>query len=1185
MQGSSKPDKAEPSVAELTQCLLAIGADNVLEWPLARVVASIEDGDVRELFEHLASDHRSYNLRSILRFNELDPWVARTCTQREAVLVRQQLQAWIEQAQRPTPNDRDARQRAWQAHAAPPELAALAKRLVEVVSRSRGASDPEPAFAREHEPRLDPKRAVVEARSCSDARQASQSSFGVFRCELSLQGFEHSALRARCDCDPNPHAGFHCCHVRALALHLLDVVHGQDGPLRRGLQNVCQTPSWVRFFAALGEPTEADPVEPSASKPSDEAQRLCFRLRLRADSSVGVSLAVQRLTRAGSYSRGARVTLGALQELPAALQSDPIDQLALGLLRAIPMDKAGEHTATVALLRVLIGHSALLSADGSQALALQEQSIELSFEERKADDAHGRGLWAGARLGDIEIGGLSAPPQADHFACQPDRNSARLLFAPMPEPLARWLWTLSHAPTLLPHDCHAQLRKRLRELQSHVALRLPPQLLGEPETQARKLLLRLENNPSEGIRVSLHSRPLLGGPAFTPGEGPSEVLGERDGKPCYALRDLAWERATVGELLDVLQLESARELSPLRYHIATQEASLALIERVARARHLLEIEWLTGHRPLQITKTIRRTDLKFKINSAERWYEARGHAELDSGAKVSLIALLEAARTGQRFVQVTANSYAALHDELRVLLERAADAVYTERDKLKLAASALPRLLELTELARIERAPEIDALVARMQQSDSDACALPEPIASQLRAYQREGARFLLRLASWANGGCLADEMGLGKTVQTLTVLSARKELGPALVIAPTSVGHNWCAEAARFVPELKLGLYRGERRARLRTGLGPGDVLVTSYELATADRKELAKLRFATLVLDEAHMLKNAGTERARAIAAFDADFRIALTGTPVENHLGELWSLMAQLNPALLGSFTQFRARFGLPIERYDDAERLSVLRQIVSPFILRRDKRTVAPELPARIEVTRAVALSPAERDLYDAAVADLRQRIEGRRRSDLDRVEMLAEITKLRRLACHPRLVVADWQLPSSKLRALLDLLTEILPHGHRALLFSQFVSHLQLIRSALAARGLDHLYLDGSTAAGERARLVNRWQAGETSLFLISLKAGGTGLNLSKADYVVHLDPWWNPAAEDQAADRAHRIGSDRPVTIVRLLAQDTVEEQVAALHHDKRELARALLQETGARKLPIDELARYLGLA
>jgi superfamily II DNA or RNA helicase len=1141
-------DAAAPSVAELTQCLVALGDPSLLESPLPRVISAIEDADTRELFEHVASDHRGYNLLSILRFNELDPWVARTCTAREATLVRAQLQRWIERA----------------SVEAPP----LAQRLLETLQHSRGAGEPAPLFRRQQGPQVDVRHARVHAELCSDARQAEQGRFGVFRCELSLQGFEHAPLRAHCSCEDPADPAFHCCHVRALSAQLLNTLYAADSPVRRALQAVCGTPSWVRFFAALGAPEDKVTQAPTAA-----AERLCFRLRVRSDGSLGVTPIVQRRARNGGYSKGARV---ALSELADSLQADPLTQLALGLLRAITPDKTGEHAANLALLRVLTGHPSLIGEDHS-LLALEESRVELSFDERPG------GWLADAKLGGTSLSALRELPRGDHLGRV--GTQGRLWFAALPEALARWLWGMSQAQTVLPTDCSAQLRQRLRELQPHANLRLPPELLGEPDPELRRLLLRLENNPGEGVRVSLHSRPLHAGPVFTPGEGPREVLGERAGKPCYALRDLAWERAKSSELLHVLQLTAARELSPLRYSVDSQEAALALIERVARAREVLEIEWLEGHRPLKLLAPVQRADLKLKIGHAERWFEASGHAQLADGQQVSLVALLDAARLGQRYVQVAADTYVALHDELRGFLERAAEAVFTEREKLKLAAIALPKLFALTELAHIERAPSVDTLITRMQHAETAPCELPEPLASRLRPYQREGVRFLLRLSSWATGACLADEMGLGKTVQTLTVLIARQQLGPALVIAPTSVGHNWCAEAARFAPELRVRLYRGDRRSQLRSKLGPGDVLVTSYELATADRAALSELRFATLVLDEAHMLKNAGTERARAIAGLDADFRIALTGTPVENHLGELWSLMAQLNPGLLGNFSQFRARFGLPIERYGDQERLSVLRQIVSPFVLRRDKRSVAPELPARIELTRSVVLSPAERSLYDAAVSDLRKRIDDRKKFDLDRVEVLAEITKLRQLACHPRLVVSDWHEPSSKLRTLLALVEEILPLGHRALVFSQFVTHLRLVQSALSARGLPCLYLDGSTKASERAQLVDRWQAGETSLFLISLKAGGTGLNLSKADYVVHLDPWWNPAAEDQAADRAHRIGSDRPVTIVRLIAQDTVEEKVAALHEDKRELAQAMLQETGARRLAFEQLSAYLGLA
>lgn len=1188
-EGTQAPAEVGPSIAELSECLLAAGPVSILEWPLVRLIASIEDADTRELFEHLASDHRGFNLRAILRFRELDPWVARTCTSHEAERIRQQLQRWL-QSESASPPDAWQRAQAWQRPIAEPELALLGQRLLDIVQLSRGANAAPPVFSRQRGLELDSKQALVHAELCSDERQASQGRFGVFRCELSLQGFEHAALSVRCTCSERPDP-FYCCHARAIAERLLDLLHGPDSQLRRGLAAVCSTPSWVRFFSVLGAP------ETTAAAGGEAAElRLAYRLSVRKDASISVELLLQRRKNGAGYTRGARITP---DEVPASLTLEPHDQTALGLLRSCPASTGAARTASVALLRVLTGHPAVVAPDDQMTIELQETQVTLAFEEVDApgqvagmahaspgtppSGAGGHGvLRARAQLGDASLAQVAELPSADHIAHFSDN---RLWYAPLPPALARWVWTLSHAHTLLPRESHAQLRKRLRELQPHVALQLPPALLGEADKRSQRLLLRLENNLSEGIRLSLHSRPLVGGPVFVPGEGPSEVLGEDAGKASYALRDLAWERATVAELHEVLQLQAARELGPLRYSVDSREAALATIERIARARELVEIEWLEGQRPLRLLEPIRRTDLKLRVGHAERWYEASGYAQLDAAQQVPLIALLDAARTGQRYVQIDQHSYTSLHDELRKLLESAAHAVFSERDKIKLSASVLPRLFELTELAQIERAPSIDAQLQRMHEAEHMPCELPEPIACQLRPYQREGAQFLLRLAHWSSGGCLADEMGLGKTIQSLSVLAARQKLGPALVIAPTSVGHNWCHEAGRFTPELEVHLYRGSRRSQLLKRLRPGSVLVTSYELATNDIHALKELHFATLVLDEAHMLKNAGTARARAIASLSADFRIALTGTPLENHLGELWSLMAQLNPALLGSFNRFRAHFGLPIERYGDQDRLAVLRELVSPFILRRDKRSVAPELPARIEVTKVVPLSASERQLYDTAVSDLRRRIEEREKFDLDRVTILSEITRLRQLACHPALVVSDWHKPSSKLKALLSILDDILPLGHRALLFSQFVSHLQLIRSALDSQKLPYLYLDGSTKASDRAQLAARWQAGETSLFLISLKAGGTGLNLSKADYVIQLDPWWNPAAEDQAADRAHRIGTDRPVTIVRLLAQATVEEQVAALHKDKRQLASDLLQQTGAAKLALDDLSQFLGLA
>jgi SNF2 family DNA or RNA helicase len=459
--------------------------------------------------------------------------------------------------------------------------------------------------------------------------------------------------------------------------------------------------------------------------------------------------------------------------------------------------------------------------------------------------------------------------------------------------------------------------------------------------------------------------------------------------------------------------------------------------------------------------------------------------------------------------------------------------------------------------------------------------SLPAQLTADLRPYQAEGYQWLARLAEWGVGACLADDMGLGKTVQALAVLLARAERGPALVVAPTSVCFNWVREAERFAPSLRPVLFREGDRAATLAALGPSDLLVCSWGLLVGHAEPLAKVRFATLVLDEAQAIKNPATRRARAARDLSTEWRVALSGTPLENHLGELWSLFRVVAPGLLGSWESFRERFASPIERDRNPERLAALSRVVRPFILRRTKDQVAKELPARTEVRQLVTLSAPERQLYDdariAAVARLAE--EGGGSDQQKRFEVLAALTRLRQLACHPKLYDPASSVPSSKLSRFMEIVAELKDNGHRALVFSQFTSHLALVREALDEKGVTYLYLDGQTPVPERVRRVDAFQAGQADLFLISLKAGGTGLNLTAADYVVHLDPWWNPSVEDQATDRAHRIGQVRPVTVYRLVSKGTIEEAILALHEEKRDLVAGVLDGAGtAAKLTNVEL-------
>ena len=342
--------------------------------------------------------------------------------------------------------------------------------------------------------------------------------------------------------------------------------------------------------------------------------------------------------------------------------------------------------------------------------------------------------------------------------------------------------------------------------------------------------------------------------------------------------------------------------------------------------------------------------------------------------------------------------------------------------------------------------------------------------------------------------------------------------------------------------------------------------MVVTSYGLLQTDAKVFARQHWHTVVLDEAQVIKNAATKRSQAAMALEADFRMIATGTPVENHLGELWNLFRFINPGLLGSKEQFNDRFALPVEKGNQQAK-QLLKKLIQPFILRRTKTQVLTELPPRTEITLQVELSDEERHVYEAlrqeALEKLASSGEG---ADGSSLKVLTEITRLRRFCCHPSLVLRQQEMQGSKLQVFSDTLTEILDNRHKVLVFSQFVDHLALVREVLEQRDIAYQYLDGSTPPVERKRRVDAFQSGEGDVFLISLKAGGTGLNLTAADYVIHLDPWWNPAVEDQASDRAHRMGQQKPVTIYRLVTSNTIEEKILALHAQKRDLADSLLE-------------------
>jgi superfamily II DNA or RNA helicase len=502
---------------------------------------------------------------------------------------------------------------------------------------------------------------------------------------------------------------------------------------------------------------------------------------------------------------------------------------------------------------------------------------------------------------------------------------------------------------------------------------------------------------------------------------------------------------------------------------------------------------------------------------------------------------------------------------------------------LTLPKSQSSRLAQITrELngPKLQSADEsLRALIADLDNfSGIQPLSAPANFGAELRPYQEEGLGWLQFLRRYRLGGILADDMGLGKTVQALAHLALEKAQGrlhqPSLIVAPVSVIGNWQQEIARFAPGLRLLTLHGSRRKESFPLIGQADVVVTGYPLLQFDAEILQAHEFYFLILDEAQTIKNSRAKVSQAARALRSEHRLCLTGTPVENHLGELWSLFDFLQPGLLGEERYFQRHYRTPIEKNGHDGRAQALSQRVAPFLLRRTKDSVAKELPAKMEIVEAIVLEEKQRDFYDGIRLAMHRHLQeviqeqGLARSQ---ITILDALLKLRQACCDPRLTqagAAQEGIPSAKLDWLTTALPELVAEGRRILLFSQFTSMLRLIEEAVTALSIPYCLLTGETK--HRSAEVARFQSGAVPLFLISLKAGGTGLNLTAADTVIHYDPWWNPAVEAQATDRAHRIGQDKPVFVYKLIAQGTVEEKMLQLQSAKSALVSQLYAENTA---------------
>ena len=583
-----------------------------------------------------------------------------------------------------------------------------------------------------------------------------------------------------------------------------------------------------------------------------------------------------------------------------------------------------------------------------------------------------------------------------------------------------------------------------------------------------------------------------------------------------------------------------------------------------------------GAQPLKVRM---RPKLKPKVRvsmSGVQWFELESEFVTDDQS-VDLGAVRMWLDSGRRFIPLKDGSFAeADPQELKRaadLLEEAGAAPGRSKTKLPLfQAVALELLAGLGDSAEIE-AKARQAMLSLRETSGVPKVGAPEGLHATLRHYQEAGLSWLWFLNRHGLSGILADDMGLGKTIQALSlVLKGKNDLDrkPALVVAPTSVLANWEREAERFTPDLKVVMWHGQDRKEHARILAEADLVLTSYALVRRDLEELLNVDFRYVILDEAQNIKNAGSATAQACKSLKSDLRLALTGTPLENRLSELWSIFDFLMPGFLGSAETFGERYEQPIQVVGDPESRDRLRRRIQPFILRRLKTEVAKDLPPKTETVAYCEMEPGQASLYREVLEESRRKVYdsiekvGFKRS---RVSILAALMRLRQVCCDPRLLKmppGTLLPPSAKLARFNELVTDLVEEGHRALVFSQFTEMLELLKHEADDQKLGYLYLDGRTK--DRMSRVDKFNDTQgPPLFFISLKAGGTGLNLTAADYVIHYDPWWNPAVEDQATDRTHRIGQTKAVISYKLITRGTVEEKILALQKRKRELAAGVL--------------------
>jgi len=993
---------------------------------------------------------------------------------------------------------------------------------------------------------------------------------------------------------------------------VLKMTNAQDVDPPLLIPTVCLTQlvtpqaQWEYPLKALEQMAHNTQPQPGASAAENDPARRRLSWRISFDSQGLLSLVPRekRLHKNGTWSKGRTVTTNRLTDEAEQLEylTDQ-DQLAAGLIMSFSTLQGysddQQQLLNMKALWELAGHPHLEDSK-SQSVVVERGEPELIVETHSAQPATGQLV---ARV-------LPANPAQLEYTAKKlaDNNYCVTRFSP------------AHIALLdiIPTDgLHLPVEAKDRLLEAVVALAGEIRISSQLEGELLPATTRVDPNcatlvqlipTGDGLTVTLLAEPIAeSGEYCTPAQGSIDLVLSLQGENVATTRDLIAERAALDQLrlrcpaidknLDpVLLLKddkaNKKQERHLTFRIIDQVDCLELLDQL----HLADAQclWPQGQ-SLRIVSRSTAPALAWRIERANDWFEASGELKVNDQSVLQLqqlLGLLEA-NPKSRFLKLEDGEFLALTDSFKRQLDELNALAQVKADgRIKLHELAVVALDDLTGATELSADDAWETLRRKVASAKDSAAETPSNLKATLRPYQTAGFQWLARLADWGMGACLADDMGLGKTVQTLALLLHRATDGPAMVVAPTSVASNWISEAQRFAPSLNVHSYGGatESRVELLERLQPNDVIVCTYGLLQRDLATLSAVNWHTLIIDEAQAIKNASTARTRAVKSLNSDFRLATTGTPIENNLMDLHSIFGFLNPGFLGSASQFHSRFVLPIERDLDSDCRARLRALIQPFILRRHKSQVLADLPDRTELTLNVELSAQEATLYEAlrrrAVDTLSQTQKNTKQTankGEQHLQVLAELTKLRLACCHPALVHDAWNASSAKLDMFSQTIQELLASEHKVLVFSQFVKHLKILAVKLDELEVAYQYLDGQTPAKTRATRIEAFQAGVGDVFLISLKAGGTGLNLTAADYVIHMDPWWNPAVEDQASDRAHRIGQTRPVTIYRMVTKGTIEEQIVDLHKRKRDLADQLLAGSdAASRLSADDLMALL---